>query len=225
VASRVYPVLPSPSALGRASIDLLRRVALYQELGVTLYESVFGLAVATLLGVATAIAIGANRLANDIVTPIIVALYSVPKIIFLPVLLMILGTGAPPKIANAAMHAFFPVVLNSLVGMREINPLYVKTARSMLASSLHVVTKIYLPSMVLPVLAGIRLGLGLAFLGALLAELFESTAGVGHFATQLYNEGRIADMLVVIIALFLLLLVMISLIKVLERRLSRWREA
>jgi NitT/TauT family transport system permease protein len=178
-----------------------------------------------LLGVATGIAIGANRLANDIVTPIIVALYSIPKIIFLPVLLMIFGTGAPPKIANAAMHAFFPVVLNSLVGMGGINPLHVKTARSMLASPLQVVAKIYLPGMVLPVLAGIRLGLGLAFLGALLAELFESTNGVGHFVTQLYNEGRIAEMLAVIIALFLLLLVLITGIKTFEARLSRWREA
>jgi NitT/TauT family transport system permease protein len=138
---------------------------------------------------------------------------------------MIFGTGAPPKIANAAIHAFFPVVLNSLVGMGEINPLHVKTARSMLASPLHVITKIYLPSIVLPVLAGIRLGLGLAFLGALLAELFESTAGVGHFTTQLYNEGRIAEMFVVIVALFLLLLVMITGIKASEHRFSRWREA
>src|SRR6516165_5901564 len=75
VASRLYPVLPSPFALGQASIDLLQRVALYREMGVTLYESVIGLAIAALLGVASGIAIGANRTANDVVTPIIVAFY------------------------------------------------------------------------------------------------------------------------------------------------------
>src|SRR5215831_9886566 len=78
-ASTLYPVLPSPYAIGRALVGLLARGALYQEMGVTLYESVVGLAIATLLGVATGIALGANRLANDIVTPIIVALYSIPK--------------------------------------------------------------------------------------------------------------------------------------------------
>lgn len=223
VAATIYPLLPAPAAIGAALAGLLALEPFYSMLGVTLYEAFAGLAIAAVLGVSIGIAVGANRAVNEFLTPIIVALYSVPKIVFLPVLLMIFGTGAPPKIANAAIHAVFPIILNSLVGMREVNELHKKTARSMLASPMQVVTRVYLPSMVLPVIAGVRLGIGLAFLGALLAELFESTVGVGHGVMDFYNEGRLAEMFAVILAMFCLILVLNAAMKSLENRLSRWR--
>lgn len=223
LSSALYPFLPPPASVGAALLQLLAVEEFYVMLGYTLYEAFTGLAIAAVLGVVVGIAVGANRTANDFLMPIILSLYSVPKIVFLPILLMIFGTGFPPKIANAAVHAFFPIVLNSLVGMREVHALHVKTARSMLASPMQVVRQVYLPSMVLPVVAGIRLGLGLAFLGALLAELFESTVGVGHGVMDFYNQGRIAEMLAVIIAMLCLILLLNAAIKVIENRLSRWR--
>lgn len=222
-ARRLHPFLPSPPAVGAAALDLVARGEFYRHLGITLYEAATGLAIAAALGVAFGIAIGANRTLTEFLNPIILALYSVPKIVFLPILLMIFGTGLPPKIANAAIHAFFPIVLNSLVGMREVNRLQLKTARSMRATPLQIVRAVYLPSMVLPVVAGIRLGLGLAFLGALLAELFESKSGIGTIVTQFYNQGRIDQMLAVILVVFGLILALNALMKRLEDSLSRWR--
>lgn len=223
LAAMSYELLPKPSDIGVALANLIVLESFYEMFGVTVYESFAGLAIAAVVGISVGVAVGANRAANEFLTPLIVGLYSVPKIVFLPVLLMVFGTGAPPKIANAAIHAVFPIILNSLIGMREVNELHKKTARSMLASRWQSITRVYLPSMILPVIAGLRLGLGLAFLGALLAELFESTVGVGHGVMDFYNEGRIAEMFAVITAMFCLILVLNAGMKHIENRMTHWR--
>ncbi|MEA2907746.1 MAG: NitT/TauT family transport system permease protein [Alphaproteobacteria bacterium] len=223
VANWIYPFLPSPLAVLHAAFDLAAQQDLYRHFGVTMYESLAGLAIATVLGIGLGVLTGANRTATEFLTPIVLALYSIPKIILLPILLMIFGAGLPPKIANAALHAFFPVLLNSLVGMREISRIHLKVARSMSASRAQMASKVYLPGMVLPVFAGIKLALGLAVMGALLAELFEANAGVGYFITQFYNKGQIAEMIAIVVVLFALILAINAAMARVENRLSRWR--
>lgn len=223
VAHRLYPFLPAPLAVAQATVDLAGNRDFYRHLGVTLYESLTGLSIAALLGIGLGVFVGASRGATEFFTPLVSALYSIPKIILLPILLTIFGPGLPPKIANAALHAVFPILLNSLVGMREINRMHLKVARSMLATRAQITLKIYLPGMVLPVFAGVRLGLGLAIMGALLAELFEANAGVGFFITQFYTRGQIAEMIAIVLALFALILAINAGMAWAESRLSRWR--
>ncbi len=225
VASRINSFIPSPVAVFNAASDLATGKELYWNLGVTLYEALVGLLIGTVLGVSLGVLAGSSRFATEFFNPIILALYSVPKIVFLPLLLMLFGVGLAPKIANATLHAFFPVVLNSLVGMREVKLLHLKVARSMRASPGQTVTKVFLPSMVLPVFAGIRLGLGLSVMGALLAELFQANAGAGYLVHQFYSKGLIGEMLVVIIVMFILILSINAGMKNIENRLSRWRAA
>lgn len=221
--SRASQLVPSPPALGNAFVELVSTADFYVHLGTTLYEAFIGLSIAALLGVSTGIAIGASRTAMDFVQPIILSLYSIPKIIFLPVLLIIFGPGLSAKIANAAVHALFPILLNTIVGMREIDLLHLRVARSMLATRRQTAIKVYAPSMALPVLTGIRLGSGLAFMGALLAELFEANAGIGYLVNQLYSKGLIAQMLSTIFAMFLLILLINAGLQAVQNRMTRWR--
>jgi ABC-type nitrate/sulfonate/bicarbonate transport system permease component len=223
VGNRLYPFLPSPLAVLQAGFDLASEKDFYRHFGVTLYESLTGLVIAIVLGLGLGVLAGANRTATEFVMPIVLALYSIPKIILLPILLMVFGAGLPPKIANAALHAFFPILLNSMVGMREINRIHLKVARSMLASRAQIMSKVYLPSMVLPVFAGLKLGLGLSIMGALLAELFEANAGVGYYIMQFYSKGQIAPMLAIVLALFLLILAINAAMARMDDHLSRWR--
>ena len=225
LSSGFYPFLPPLPSLFKAAIAVLAKKVAYGHFAVTLYESLLGFGIAVVLGVIVGGAIGASRTATELFNPIILALYSIPKIIFLPLMMMIFGVGLAPKIANAALHAFFPIVLNSLVAMREVDRIHLKVARSMSASQIQLARKVYLPGMVLPVFAGIRLGLGLAFMGALLAELFESKAGVGYYVIQFYTSGRIAEMIVIILAVFALILLINAGMQHIENRLSVWRRA
>jgi ABC-type nitrate/sulfonate/bicarbonate transport system permease component len=223
LAHQVYPFLPSPNSVLWSGLDLLSSQSFYGHLSVTFYESLSGLLIAAVMGIAIGVSAGASRGATEFLTPIVMAIYSVPKIVFLPVLLIVFGTGLPPKIANATMHALFPILLNSLVGMREVNPFHTKVARSMLASRFHIVSKVILPSMVLPVFAGVKLGLGLSIMGALLAELFESRAGVGYLVTQYYSRGLISEMIAIVVVVFILILIINAGMQQVESRLSRWR--
>jgi NitT/TauT family transport system permease protein len=223
LAHQLYPFLPSPIAVLGSGMDLLSNKSFYGHLSVTLYESLSGLLIAAVMGIAIGVSAGASRGATEFLTPIILAIYSVPKIVFLPVLLIAFGTGIPPKIANATLHALFPILLNSLVGMREVNPFHMKVAQSMQASRFHIVSKVILPSMVLPVFAGIKLGLGLSIMGALLAELFEARAGVGYLVTQYYSRGNISEMVAIVVVVFVLILIINAGMQQVEARLSRWR--
>jgi NitT/TauT family transport system permease protein len=223
ILSRSFPLLPPVARIAAAAWDLLTSAAFYAHSGITLAEALLGFAVGTLLGVLIGILVGVNRFASDVFSPMLLAVYAVPKIVFLPLILMIFGVGFTPKAANAALHAFFPVVLNSLVAMREVNAIHLKTARSMKATHGQMVAKIYLPSMVLPMFTGMRLALGFAFLGALLAELFESKAGLGFLVNHHYNLGEIDRMLTVIVLVLALTIAINSAIKTLEERLTRWR--
>lgn len=223
--SLVDPLIPPPHEIAAACWDLLASRTFYLHLWVTVHEALIGLGIAGILGIGLGVAIGSSKAVTTFFNPIILALYSVPKIVFLPILLMVFGVGAGPKIANAALHAVFPILLNALVATAEANVLLLKAAKSMRATRLQVFRYVLLPGMVLPVFAGLKLGIGLGFLGALLAELFESTAGIAFLITRFYNEGRIADMLAVITILILIIVIVNAIMKAIENRLSRWRHA
>ncbi len=153
----------------------------------------------------------------------ILSAYAVPKIILLPLLLTIFGVGLEAKVANAAIHGIFPVILNTVVGVREVNRVLLKLGRSMKATRWQTFQKIIFPSMVLPVFTGFRIAVGLAFLGALLAELFESKMGLGFLVTHFYNTTQIPKMLAVILFVFLLTMSVNAGMKRIENSLSRWR--
>ena len=223
VLSRVSPLMPPLGKLAAALGDLLVSAEFYRHLGITLYEAFTGLVIGAVLGIAIGLATGASRTATEFLNPIILSLYSVPKIIFLPVLLILLGPGLAAKIANAAVHALFPVLLNTMVGMREVDRLHLRVARSMLATRTQMATKVYAPSMALPVLTGIRLGTGLAFMGALLAELFESKAGIGYLINQHYSKGLIAELLCTIFLMLVLIMSLNAVLQAAQNRLTRWR--
>ena len=221
--SRAFPFFPPPYRVLGAAGELISGGEINQHLLVTLYETLTGFLIAIILGIWIGLLLGVSRTLALIFEPIILSGYAIPKIIFLPLLMMIFGVGLNSKIANAALHAVFPVILNTLVGIREVNGIFLKVARSMNATRVQTFAKVYFPSMVPPVFAGMRIGLGFCFLGSLLAELFEAKMGLGFLVAHFYNTGQIAKMLAVILLVFLLTMMINAGMKAIENRLSRWR--
>lgn len=221
--SRAFPFFPSPFKVLWAAAEMFFTDEITSHLLVTLYETLAGFGIAIVLGLWIGLVLGVSRTLAEIFEPIILSGYAIPKIIFLPLLLMIFGVGLNSKIANAALHAIFPIILNTLVGVREVNRIFVKVALSMNATRGQTFRKVYFPSMVLPVFAGMRIGLGFAFLGSLLAELFEARTGLGFLVAHYYNAAEIAKMLAVILLVFLLTMSINAIMKGIEERLSRWR--
>ncbi len=197
-------VVPSSLLVLRAMARLAVDPVFYGHAWRTLYEVGAGFALGTVVGMAFGIALGAHRFSDAAAAPYIHGFASTPKIVFLPILMLLFGAGVGSKIGMGAFSAFFPVIIAIAAGMAEINPVHIRVARSFNASTSQIVRKIYLPSLVGPALTGMRLGLGVAIIGVLLAEIKFSDRGLGHLAIQHYNFFRVADMYAVLLLTFAL---------------------
>ena len=195
-------VVPSLGAIGRALVRLLGTPDFYSHLATSAGEVGAGLAIGAVLGLAVGILLGANRFLADAFEALIHYLGPTPKIIFFPVMIMWFGVGAGSKIAMAAVSCFFPIALSAVGGMRGIDRVLIRVGRSFRAGPWQMVSKIYLPAMRAPVLNGLRLGLGVAIIGTLLAETKLSNRGVGHLIIQAYATFDMPRMYAVLLVVF-----------------------
>ncbi len=216
-------VVPSSFLVVAAMARELANAGFYRDVGITASEVVAGFATGTVAGVTVGIVLGLRRFAEDAAAPYVQGLAATPKIIFLPILMLLFGVGSGSKTAMGAVSAFFPVVVATAEGMRGVNPVLVRVARSFNASTWQVVRKIYLPSLVEPAITGMRLGLGVAIIGVLLAEIKFSRAGLGHVAIQYYNFFHVADMYAVLLITFALAVAANALMGAIGNRLLRRR--
>jgi ABC-type nitrate/sulfonate/bicarbonate transport system permease component len=197
-------VVPSLVAIGRALFGLLSSGDYYFNLGVTAGEIGAALAIGGLSGVAIGLLLGANRFLSKAYEPFLYYLGPTPKIIFFPVMIMWFGVGVESKIALGALSCFFPVVLSVAAGMRAIDGVLVRVGKSFRADPWQMAMKIYLPAMRHPVINGVRLGLGFALIGTLLAETKLSNKGIGFLIIQAYSTFDMPRMYAMLIVLFVL---------------------
>jgi NitT/TauT family transport system permease protein len=170
----------------------------------SLYEIGGALALATVLGVPLGILWGSRRGWLEVVEPLILYAAVVPKIVIFPVFILFLGIDVRSKLAVGAIAAFFPISLLTIAGMREVKKVYVDVARTVGASTLQIATRVYLPAIAGQVFTGIRIGLGAAVTGTLLAETKIAKAGLGFMIVEYYNQFRIADMYALLLFVFIL---------------------
>jgi NitT/TauT family transport system permease protein len=197
-------VVPSLLAIGRALVDLLSHGDYYFNLGVTAGEVGMALLIGGLAGIATGIALGANRYLSKAFEPYLYYLGPTPKIIFFPILIMWFGVGPQSKMALGTLSCFFPVALSVAAGMRQIDKVLIRVGKSFQANTWQTITKIYLPAMRHPIINGIRLGLGVALIGTLLAETKLSNKGIGFLIIQAYSIFDMPRMYAMLIVLFVL---------------------
>jgi NitT/TauT family transport system permease protein len=197
-------VVPALPAIGAALGKLLSTGDFYWNLGVTAQEIVIGLAIGGVTGLVAGLVIGANRFIAQAFEPYLYYLGPTPKIVFFPVMIMWFGVGGGSKIAMGAVSCFFPIALNVAAGMRQIDQILIKVGESFRANPWQMATKIYLPAMRHPIINGLRLGLGVALVGTLLAETKISNRGIGFLVIQAYANFDMPGMYAILIVLFVL---------------------
>jgi NitT/TauT family transport system permease protein len=163
-----------------------------------LYESMlafaWALAIAVAMGLGIGFTLGLHRLSGDAFEPMLVALYSIPKITLYPILLLAFGLGISAKIAFGAIHGIIPVALFTLTAVRSIKPILVKTGRVLKLSPSLMVRSVLFPAAVPEIFTGIRVGFSLTLVGTVLGEMFASQRGLGYLlmnAISLYNVDLI----------------------------------
>jgi ABC-type nitrate/sulfonate/bicarbonate transport system permease component len=195
-------VVPSLLVIGRAVGQLLADREFYWHLGVTATEVGTGLVIGGLAGLACGLALGASRFLSRAFEHYLYYLGPTPKIIFFPIMIMWFGVGLGSKIAMGTISCFFPVALSVAAGMRQIDSVLIRVGRSFRANTWQMVTKIYLPAMRAPIINGVRLGLGVAIIGTLLAETKLSNRGVGYLIINSYATFDMPRMYSLLIVVF-----------------------
>jgi NitT/TauT family transport system permease protein len=197
-------VVPSLDRIGLAIVKLLSDPNYYWNLGVTAGEIATGLIIGGISGLVVGIGLGANRLLGRAFEPYLYYLGPTPKIIFFPIMIMWFGVGPGSKIAMGVISCFFPIALSVAAGMRQIDKVLIRVGKSFRANTWQMVMKIYLPAMRHPIINGVRLGLGVALIGTLLAETKLSNRGIGFLIIQAYSLFDMPRMYAMLIVLFVL---------------------
>lgn len=197
-------VVPSTWKVVAAIANEFVSASFYEDLGVTFAEHIVGFVGGSLLAIAVGITMGVNPFIRKMLEPYLNAIGSTPKIVFLPIIFLFFGTGIEGKMAKGALSAFFPVVFTTALGMILINPVLIRVGKSFNLSQWQMVSKIYIPAMINPVITGLRLGMAITVIGVLVAELKIASAGLGFRLANYYEAFNIAAMYAVIVIIFAL---------------------
>jgi NitT/TauT family transport system permease protein len=162
------------------------------------------LAIAVILGLLIGFALGLHRLSGEAMEPMLVALYSIPKITLYPIILLAFGIGISAKIAFGAIHGIIPVALFTLNAVRTTRPILIKTGRVLKLSPAVMVREILFPAAVPEIFTGIRVGFSLTLIGTVLGEMFAAQRGLGYMlmsAISLYNIELIMSVTFLLVVL------------------------
>jgi NitT/TauT family transport system permease protein len=196
---------------------------LWQQVFVTMQETVLGFVVGAAAGVVVGVLLGRNRLLADVLSPYIKAANSIPRVVLGALFAISLGLDLKSKVATAAILVFFVVFFNAFQGVREVDRNLIANARILGAGSRRLTAEVVVPSALSWIVASLHISFGLALVGAVVGELFGATEGVGEL---IYNAEHNFDANGVFAGMLLLAVVALvaeALITALENRLIRWR--
>ena len=209
------------SAILAAWVDpILSDPRIVWALVMTSFEIALAYALSVVVGLAAGLAIGATDLTRKSLFPIILLLYAIPQVSLIPLFILAFGLGPAAKIAFGFSHGVFPIIVNVVAGMRNVNPLYLRAVDSMGGSRIDAIRHVIFPNMVPAFFTGLRLAMTLTLLGVILAELYVSTGGIGYF-TRLYAESyNPAPLFALIGSLAIIAITFNEIVRLAERRLT-----
>jgi len=221
--NRLY--LPRPTQIVVALFDMFAEGRLAVDLAYTLYRIFAGFFIALVVGVAFGIWIATSPRVRAVADMFIAALYPLPKVTLIPLLIIWLGTGGPFMLTISALGAIFPIIINTVLGVRQCDPGLVLAARDLGANQRQVMRLVLLPSAIPSIFAGVRLGLGVSIILVVAAEMVVGKLGLGarlYLAGQVLETEQVFAVLIVLAALGILVTKIQDQIDI---RLGRWRLA
>jgi NitT/TauT family transport system permease protein len=221
---RMDPIfMAPPSAIFRAAIELIGIGALKKGMIQSLWPFSVGMVLTIVIGIAVGIAIAQWRTVEYILDPFINALYAVPRIALVPLIILWAGLGFAGKVTILVSVAVFPIIVNTYSGIRDVRGSMLEIGRAYGATEWQIFFKIILPAALPFIMAGVRLSIGLAIIGIVVAEFFTAISGLGGMIVEYANVFATAKLFVPIIVIALVGVVLTEIIMWIERRLSRWR--
>jgi ABC-type nitrate/sulfonate/bicarbonate transport system permease component len=214
---------PAPSSVAATLWSMARSGELWLHTEASLLRLFLGFVVGGIPALTLGIAMGLSPLLRALVEPLIAATYPIPKSAIMPLLLLVFGLGEGSKVAMVAIGVFFPVAMNAVTGVLEIDRIYLDVGRNYQASRWQVFRTIALPGALPFIMTGIKLGVGLGLVLIAIAEMLGAKSGLGYL---IWNAWEILDVNAMYVGLFMIALigfVFTHLLNALERWVVPWK--
>ena len=215
-------IVPPMSMVYKEFFRMWEVSALPFHTGITAFEVLVGFALGSLLGMVIGYALGMSPTAEFALSPYILALQIAPKVAFAPLFILWMGFTIYPKILVAILIVFFPIMINVLSAVRNVDPDLINLARSFKASRAQIFWKIEFPASLPPLFAGLRIGSTLAVVGVVVGELVGGNSGLGYLLSFGEGQGNTPMVFVTIILLTLVGSVAYFLVVLLEQRVLHY---
>jgi NitT/TauT family transport system permease protein len=193
--------LASPLTTLTRLVAMAGTAEFWANAGETLRALVYAFVLSLAGGIAMGAVLGVNRFAGEVVEPILLNLYSLPKVTLYPLVLLVFGLGTSAKVAFGVMHGMIPVLLFTMNAIRQMKPVYLRSALTMGLTPWQRLTRVILPAAAPEISTGVRLGFSLTLLGVLIGEMFASQHGLGYLLTRAMNLGDSRTLMAVAIVL------------------------
>jgi NitT/TauT family transport system permease protein len=213
--------LPAPAATLAYLARFVPSERFAENASATLGTFAAALAVSYAVGLSIGVWMGLHRLSGAVGEPILVALYSLPKITLYPVVLLVFGLSLSGRVTFGAMHGVLPVAIMTMSAIRHIPPVYLKSARTLHLTRAQLICTVLFPAALPEIVAGLRIGFSLTLLGVLLAEMFAAKHGMGHLIINAMQLLQGEEMMTVAIVLFAFAALANALMLAAEHRLHR----
>jgi NitT/TauT family transport system permease protein len=213
--------LRPPLATVRFAIDLFSRPSFWPNLQETATAFGVALVIAVVVGITIGLALGFSRLASDVFEPMLVAIYSLPKLTLYPILLLVFGLGISAKIAFGAIHGIIPIALFTINAVRNVHPVLIKTGRVLKLSPWRMVWRVLLPAALPEIFTGLRIGFALTMIGTVLGEMFASQRGLGYMLMNAIGLHNVDIIMAITLLLTVFAAAVSAVLLAIDRRLHR----
>ena len=213
-------VLPTPDKVLNAFIA--RFDLIVSEGWVTLKETLYGFILALVVGIPMAVAVANSRAMNRMFYPLLIGLQSVPKVALAPIILVWLGTGMESKLAIVWLVAFFPIIVDTVAGLRSTPRELLELARSLRATPMQVFLKVQLPAALPFIFTGAKVAITLAVIGAVIGEFVGSSEGLGFLLLSATSQLDSPLAFAALFALSFLGMFVYLLVELAERLAAPW---
>jgi NitT/TauT family transport system permease protein len=217
-------ILPRPESIGRALLDLLASPRTYFHAWITIEETLAGFFIAVVVGVALGTVLAKVRWLERTLSPFIVGLQVMPKIALVPLFIVWFGFGLTSKIVMAAVLAFFPVMTNTVLGIKSIEAGHRDVMLGLNAGRWATFRDLDLPAALPYILTGMEVGMILAIVGAIVGEYLGGNIGLGQMAVATLNAFDVQGMFAVIVLLTVMGFALYFAVVVLRRYLTPWHQ-
>ena len=212
-----------PSHIAGTLWDMFATGSIWKPLGVSASAFAIGLLLAIVVGLPLGVLLGRSATLNAMVDPFITAFNATPRLVFLPLLMLWFGIGIWSKVAVVFLGALFPLLINTYEGVRNADKVLINVVRSFGAGEWDIARLVVVPNSLPFIIVGLRLAIGRAVLGVVVAEFFGSQEGLGVVMVRAASQFKVDIVFAGLIVFAALSLIMTGLVKLLEDRLTRWR--